>query len=363
MKDKTKNIIVTLVFVTILIITMLLNIIKKDEQISIAERRRLEQFPQFSISKLFNGTFFENFDKYVVDQFANRDSFRRLKVETELYAFKKKDYNNVYEYKGYIIKNEYPLNEKSVVNVANKVKQIYDMYELKNNNVYFTMVPDKNYFVSNGNLKLDYNKMENILKTNLPFAQYIKIDDMLELTDYYKTDTHWKQENILKVASKIANSMNVTIEKEYEQVKIADFKGVYSGQLALKNIENDEIKILINNTLKKCKVYNYETGEYSNIYNLSKVNSLDKYDIYLSGAVPILTIENPEYKEEKELVVFRDSFGSSIIPLLATGYSKITVIDTRYISPKLLKEYVTFENKDVLFMYSTLIINDSNTLK
>ena len=103
--------------------------------------------------------------------------------------------------------------------------------------------------------------------------------------------------------------------------------------------------------------------EYSGIYNLKKINSLDKYDVYLSGATPMLTIENPDYNGTKELIVFRDSYGSSLIPLLVTGYSKVTVVDTRYISPKLLNQYIEFKDQDVLFMYSTLIINNSTTLK
>ncbi len=232
----------------------------------------------------------------------------------------------------------------------------------ENNNVYFTIVPDKNYFVDKDNLKLDYNKMEDMLKADLTFAEYIKINDLLELSDYYKTDTHWKQENILKIAEKIANQTNANISKDYETIKITDFKGVYSGQLPISS-ENDEIKVLTNATLKRCKVYNYETKEYSGIYNLKKINSLDKYDIYLSGATPMLTIENPDYNGTRELIVFRDSYGSSLIPLLVTGYSKVTVVDTRYISPKLLNQYIEFKDQDVLFMYSTLIINNSTTLK
>ena len=362
MSDKVKNIVITIIFVSILVVTMIINIIKKDGTISIAERRRLEQFPSFSLSNLFNGTFFEKIDKYTTDQFIARDSLRKLKVETELNIFRKKDYNNLYEYNGYIINQEYPLNEKSIENLANKVKQINDQYLSENNNIYFAMVPDKNYFVNEGNLKLDYNKMENMLKEKLTFAEYIKISDMLELSDYYKTDTHWKQENILKIAEKIANTMNANISDNYETVKITDFKGAYSGQLPISD-ESDEIKVLINDTLKNCKVYDYATKEYSSIYNLNKINSLDKYDIYLSGAMPIITIENPEYEGTKELIVFRDSYGSSLIPLLATGYSKITVVDTRYISPKLLSQFIEFENQDVLFMYSTLVINNSTALK
>ena len=189
MSDKVKNVVITIMFVSVLVITMIVNIAKKDGTISISERRKLEQFPSFSIYKLFNGKFFEKFDKYTTDQFTYRDNLRKLKVETELNIFKKKDYNNLYEYNGYIINQEYPLNEKSIENLSNKVKQIANQYLTENNNVYFTIVPDKNYFVDKDNLKLDYNKMENMLEKSLTFAEYIKINDLLELSDYYKTDT------------------------------------------------------------------------------------------------------------------------------------------------------------------------------
>ena len=52
-----------------------------------------------------------------------------------------------------------------------------------------------------------------MLEKSLTFAEYIKINNLLELSDYYKTDTHWKQENILKIAEKIANQMNANILK------------------------------------------------------------------------------------------------------------------------------------------------------
>ena len=96
---------------------------------------------------------------------------------------------------------------------------------------------------------------------------------------------------------------------------------------------------------------------------MQKLSSPDKYDIFLSGAVPLLTIENKKSNSDKSLIVFRDSYGSSLIPLLVEGYSKITVIDTRYISSKILDEYVDFSNNDILFIYSTLLINNSASLR
>lgn len=158
------NAVITIIFVSVLVITMIVNIAKKTVLYRFRKEEKLEQFPSFSIYKLFNGKFFEKFDKYTTDQFTYRDNLRKLKVETELNIFKKKDYNNLYEYNGYIINQEYPLNEKSIENLSNKVKQIANQYLTENNKVYFTIVPDKNYFVDKDNLKLDYNKMENMLE-------------------------------------------------------------------------------------------------------------------------------------------------------------------------------------------------------
>ena len=91
---------------------------------------------------------------------------------------------------------------------------------------------------------------------------------------------------------------------------------------------------------------------------------MDKYDLFLSGATPIIQIRNSNATTDKELLIFRDSFGSSIAPLFTQAYSKITLIDIRYISTDLISNYVKFnDNQDVLFLYSTLLINESGSLK
>ena len=89
----------------------------------------------------------------------------------------------------------------------------------------------------------------------------------------------------------------------------------------------------------------------------------DPYEVYVGGPVSLITIENPNANTQEELIVFRDSFGSSIAPLLAQGYKKITLVDIRYIQPMVLGNYIDFTNKDVLFLYSTLVLNNSETLK
>ena len=211
---------------------------------------------------------------------------------------------------------------------------------------------------------MDYDKLENIMEENIKECEYINIFNDLKLADYYLTDIHWRQENLQKVLDTISTKMGFKnrLQTDYTKVDIVDFEGLYAGQLPIKT-DKDTISILSNNIVEAATVYNYETQRESKVYDLTKIDSNDKYDIYLSGAVPLITITNSQSNTDEELIIFRDSFGSSLAPLFIEAYNKITLIDIRYIRTELLENYIEFNEQDVLFMYSTLIINNSSILK
>ncbi len=360
MGDKIKDIVVTIIFLFTIIALFLINIIKEDTDISVAERRKLATMPELTTKSLFDGTYFKKFDSYVTDQFVERDAFRKIKINIELST--KGEYNNLYLYDDYIIEEIFPLNSNSINNLTNKINYIKNTYLNDNSNIYYTIIPDKNYFVNNGNLKLNYNKLQDMMKNNLSNINYINIFDKLTLDNYYKTDTHWKQEDLFNVANTIANQMNFDINNNNVVNTITTFKGSYAGRLSVTK-DIDTIKTISNPSTLNSSVYNYETKKYTDIYDYTKINSLDKYDIYLSGAVPLIDIINNNSSSDKELIVFRDSYGSSLVPLLISGYKKITVIDIRYISSKILNKYIDFNDQDVLFMYSILTINNSFSIR
>ena len=66
------------------------------------------------------------------------------------------------------------------------------------------------------------------------YANYIDIFNTLSIENYYKTDTHWKQETLIDVANKFAHEMNFNISNFYQKEKITKFLGVYAGQLPIK---------------------------------------------------------------------------------------------------------------------------------
>ena len=90
---------------------------------------------------------------------------------------------------------------------------------------------------------------------------------------------------------------------------------------------------------------------------------MDSYDVFLSGPSSYIEIKNNNLKDDSTLIIFRDSFASSIAPLLIHYYQNIIMIDIRYISYDIIKEKIDFDNSDILFLYSTQIINNSDILK
>ena len=316
MNNKLKNIIISISFIFILVGFMIANILLQDKYISYEERRKLAQYPKLTIDKLIKGEYFQGVEEYFLDQFPLRQDFRKIKSYINTKIFKQKDNNDIYIIDDSIFKMEYKLNENSIYSSAILYNKIASTY-FKDSNIYYTIVPDKNYFVSSdkGYLSLDYKKLVDIMNKNVKNMKYINIINDLNISDYYNTDLHWRQENLLLVANNILNSMknNVSHDK-YTTKEFNSFYGSYYGQSAT-NISPDKLVYLNNSIIESCKVYDYEKQEYIKVYNDENFNNVDPYDVYLGGAKPLLSVENPNNKSGKELYIFRDSFGSSLAPL------------------------------------------------
>ncbi len=331
-----------------------------SKQISEAERRPLAQKPTFSEK------FQTEFESYSLDQFPMRDGFRTLKSLFHTGVLGQKDNNGIYLADGTAVKQEYPLNRESVNHAIGRFQRIYEQY-LAESRCFYAIVPDKGYYLgeTSGHLTMDYDALYAQVAAGLPWAQEIDLRPTLTGRDYYRTDTHWRQENLLPAAAALCEGLGVAPPRAEDFAAAAlerPFYGVYYGQAALP-MEPDTLFLMESELMSQCSVYDYETGKTGSIYDMTKLDSRDLYDVYLSGAKALLTIENPNAGTDRELIVFRDSFGSSIVPLLLSDYARVTLVDIRYVQTDLLGQFLDFHGQDVLFLYSTLVLNNSAALK
>lgn len=366
MTERTKNKLVVLSMAAFFLFFFVWCLGKPADAVSDSERRPLASRPSISVSGLTSGKFMQDFESYATDQFPLRNQFRTLKALATFSVMRQGDMGGIYVAGGYASKLEYPMKTSSLDNAAAKFESIRSKYlDDRNVNIYLAIIPDKNYFLAkaSGHPAIDYEAFVSYLQEKTGGMRYIDIFDCLELSDYYKTDTHWRQEKITDVAERLAEGMGVTLSGQYT-VKTLDhpFHGVYYGQSALP-LAADQISYLESDVFDSCVVYDYETEAEIDVYDMEKAVGKDPYEIFLSGPKSLLRIQNTKASTDRKLIVFRDSFGSSIAPLLFESYAEVTLIDIRYLSSLLLGRYVEFDNCDVLFLYSTLVLNNSETLK
>ena len=214
-KNKEKKVIRRDSILVVVMSVLLLGIslicwLKSDDVFSESERRVLAKFPDVSMETIIEGKFMQEFESYSLDQFPARDWFRSVKALASYGIFQKMDNNDIYLADGHLAKMEYPMQPKMLDYAASHMEKIYETY-LKNNNskCYFSIVPDKNYFLAkeNGYLSIDYEEMVSYMKGKMYFTEYVDIFDLLSIDDYYKTDTHWRQEKITDVAGYLKNAM------------------------------------------------------------------------------------------------------------------------------------------------------------
>ena len=332
------------------------------KEISDAERRPLEQMPAITDKSLLNGDFMTDFEKYSQDQFPVRDTFRQIKSLFHTYLLQQKDNNGIYIADGYAAELAYPLDRESADHALGQFQKVYDKYLAGGSgNIYTAVIPDKGYYLSqqNGYPAMDYGQLFSAVENKMPWATYVDLTDTLTAESYYRTDTHWRQEMLIPTAQKLAQAMNVTAPKAENFTKTAvsrPFYGVYYGQAALP-MKPETLYLMENEMLSGCKVYSYEKDAYTQIYNREKLEGKDPYEVFLSGPEALLRIENPNAATDRELIVFRDSYASSLIPLLLQDYKTVTLVDLRYIQIGQLGRFVEFKDQDVLFIHSTLVLN------
>lgn len=368
MKDKTKNILKIALVMLLLAGLGIAACLKPDESQDYNERRKLRQFPTLNLDTILSGKFEQQLEPYLLDQAAFRSQLLDLRSLSAKYLFGYTSDNGIVQYNGHLVSASQQLDTGSIDYACSLISKIYDTC-LKDSQCqgYYSIVPDKSYFLQDAGFGiLDYAAMFAAIEEGMPSAlHYIDIADSLTLDDYYHSDSHWKQESIVDTAALLAKGMGVQIDTDYTlKTALENFQGVYAGQSAW-SYTKDSLQYLESEDMKDWTVTLYEGSQTKTmpVYNFEELTAMDPYAFFLSGNPGLLKIENPHASTQKELILFRDSYGSSIAPLLADGYASVTLVDLRNLPSFSLQQYINFTNQDVLFLFSTSVFNAAWNLK
>ena len=344
------------VFLAVLFGFSLLHLALPDREVSRSERRRLAQLPPLSSG------FSDKLEEYMLDQFPLREQLRTVNSLVRLYGLGQADIHGIYLQGGGAFRMDGPLQEKQVRHAAAVFSAVQEKY-FPSLPAHYVIVPDKNAKAETGRPRLDTETMRGIVREALPGMTEIDIWDLLSADDYYKTDPHWRQERLLPVAATICEALGADAPGTFTEKALSPFYGAYYGQAALP-MAPDTLTYLESADTKAAEVTGPELDGAQPVYRPELLDGTDGYDVFLSGAQAVLTVTSPNVHNGRHLVLFRDSFGSSLAPLLLGSFERITLVDLRYISAARLADYADLSDAtDVLYLCSTAVWNNGGTLR
>ena len=225
---------------------------------------------------------------------------------------------------------------------------------------YWTLIPDKGCYTETPTT--DYTAFYTAVEQRLDGMTGINLSDTLSLADYYKTDRHWRQECLAPVVERLGERMDFSAGWEYEMQQGPNFIGAYRPYLPGWT-RSEPFFWLTGDAIETAEIKNMQRPEQTQLYWSDALGSKNQYDLFLGGASPLIEIQNPNASTDRELVIFGDSFVSSLVPLLCNTYAEITVVDLRYLGSSVLDQYLDATGKEVLFAYSAWVVNNSAMLR
>ena len=253
-----------------------------------------------------------------------------------------------------------PLKDRSVTLFCDKLNALRGGPLAGASACYWTLVPDKGVYTPEQTT--DYAAFYNALEQGLDKMTGIDLSGTLTLADYYRTDRHWRQEQLEPVVSLLGERMGFSSTAVYSTQQGPDFIGAYRPYLPGWT-RSEPFGWLTGEAIDAAVVENMQRPDQTGIYWDQALGSSNQYDLFLGGASPLITIRSPKAATDRKLVIFGDSFVSSLAPLLCDVYAEITLVDLRYLGTSVLEEYLDAEGKEVLFAYSAWVVNNSAMLR
>lgn len=358
-RQQTHNLILTFAFLLLVAIFAIINLCVKDKAYSNTENRSLAQSPQLSVQSLADGTYFSGLTDHFSDQFFARDGWISLKLRQEQ-LLGRKESGGVF-----ICSQDYLMSAPEAPDDAALNASIEAI------NDFAARYPDIRMHVllvpAAANILTDYlpknapvrDQIADIQTIGGQLAPTIKILDaatpLLEHKDeyiYYKTDHHWTSTGAYYTFRSVAQPLGLTVTTEYTPYTVTDsFEGTLSSKSG-SHKTTDEIQVYAPVTSSVEYYVTYPDGEKScSLYRSECLSEKDQYTLFFGGNHSMVEIKTTA-NNERNLLLFKDSYANCFVQFLVPYYENIIMIDPRYYYDNVNAIMNNYGITDVLYLYS-----------
>ena len=348
----------TFLFVAIIIVFTILDIFNKDIEFSDYENRSLAQKPKFYYSSFIEGRFFNNYDRYVNDQFVFRDKWINIKSFTENILGKNENNNIIYGKEDFLFDKFQDIDEDNLNKNINTIKDFVSKY---NNSFNLMIIPESfsiyeellPYGVNLVDEKAYISSIYDEFKDNENVQSIDIINSLNENKDsyiYYKTDHHWTSYGAYLAYIEYCNLNNlssISID-DLNESSVHNFYGTYFSKSKKFDAMADTI-----NYYNIENIITYIDGkEVENINDDSKWESSDKYSAFLRGNNAVTLIKNNKVENDSKVLIIKDSYANSFAQFIINNYNETYIVDLRSFPTNFNEFFESRKFDNVLIMYS-----------
>lgn len=344
-----------IVFVLFISAFGVISLVLPDKLSSEMENRGLAQLPDFSADKLISGDLMAEYESYLTDQFAGRDSWITLKSYLELLLLKKEN-NGVYLGSENTLLSRF--DEPEEKRLQANLNALNRLTETAGVPVIFSLIPSST------------SVWKDRLPTGAPTADEKALIDRLyadcvaQTVDvygalaahvsedlYYRTDHHWTtlgayygyaalMQTLGNTPAPLSSFAPTTVNKE--------FCGTAYSSSGMRWIPPDTIQRFVPSGSETVKLITASGEKEWTLYHEEFLDVKDKYAYFLGGNHPEVVIETGNDNLPAVLII-RDSYTDCEAPFLLSHFSRIHLIDLRHYKQS-VGDYIRENAIDTVFV-------------
>lgn len=332
-------------------------IVTPDRTYSENEKRMLAKFPRVNVERLLNGKFSSEIEKYMADQFPERDAWVTVKTIKE-YVLGKRDSGGVYFAKdGYLIERHDSFSEKSIAARIQYLESVKSVTDAKGIPLRVMLVPTAGEILKS---KLPYfatmaDQMEVADKVRSAGFEMVDVEDILrehaEEYIFYKTDHHWTSLGAYYgyVAYMEAVGRKAHDISEYTKETLSsDFRGTTYNKVNFPFAPYDTIEAYY--ISDNHRVYYNESEEFDEtMYTRSYLKSADKYAVFLNSNQASTRICG---SGNGRILIIKDSYANSFAQFMPEDYEEVHMIDPRFFTGDIAEYIAKNQITEVLVLYN-----------
>ncbi len=343
-----------------------------DKEYSETENRYLAGFPDMNLKSVLSGRFMTDFEEYLSDHFSFRDNIVSAKTFIAR-ILGKTEVNNVYIGKdNRLFEVPSRLDDENTAEIIDSINSFSEKCGIENQ--YFLLAPNACYvhseFLPDALVAENQREIINTIYDELS-EKLCTVDVCLPLIKhndellYFRTDHHWTHKGAYYAFEELSEAMKLDGDAvSYEEIV---FSNGFSGTLASSSGINEAYDKLCayvpEDYLGKYYVYNYATQEKSpSVFDLTKLENKNQYEVFFGGNFGRIAIQT-DNMNEKYLLIFKDSYANSLIPMLIPHFEKIVIIDPRYFTDDISNILADDNFTHLLFLYNLNTLLEDTVLK